>query len=247
MIQKTILIYYAVLSDISGETELQELDFYLTGFRRSKTKRYLYREDRLRSRLSELLLLVGISDLLGKVTVSLQANSYGKPFLTDVEDIHFNISHSGEYVACAFFETEIGLDVERLETMSDYSIENIVSFFSEDEQEYILAEKGLAKSFRLFQVWTIKEAYLKYLGQGLSKSLDSFSLNCEILPGYFQLAEEIWQAELEDSFIIQSKLGKKHLLALSCDTPADLDFRHIDFSQISNVKTRLKASILDRN
>lgn len=36
---------------------------------------------------------------------------HGKPYLLNYPDVHFNISHSGEYVACAVADSPVGVDI----------------------------------------------------------------------------------------------------------------------------------------
>ena len=37
----------------------------------------------------------------------------GKPFIVGVENVFFNISHSGDYVVCSVSDREIGIDIEK--------------------------------------------------------------------------------------------------------------------------------------
>ena len=47
-----------------------------------------------------------------------------------------------------------------------------------EEQEYIFSVKNDAeKAARFTEIWTLKESYLKYLGCGLSQSLESFAVD----------------------------------------------------------------------
>ena len=41
----------------------------------------------------------------------LERTEDGKPFIPGLADIHFNLSHSGDYIACAFSDQEVGLDL----------------------------------------------------------------------------------------------------------------------------------------
>ncbi len=96
-----------------------------------------------------------------------------KPVLTNQPDIFFNYSHSGKFILLGFGNHEIGVDVES-ERKNMIKVAN--RFFSEEEIEYLSSfhEKELDEAF--CNLWTIKEAYLKYIGTGLTKSLCSFTV-----------------------------------------------------------------------
>ncbi len=97
----------------------------------------------------------------------------GKPFLKDYPDLHYNISHSGEWVVMAQSDREVGIDVERIRE-PHYRIAE--RFFSAHELQELNRLTGNAKKDFFFDLWTLKESYLKLLGKGLTKSLGSFTL-----------------------------------------------------------------------
>ena len=91
----------------------------------------------------------------------------GKPFL-DSNKYYFNISHSGEYVIFAVSDDEIGIDIQK---MDEINLGISERFFSPYEAKFI---KKCNSFKRFYIIWTIKEAYIKYSGQGLNKTLNSF-------------------------------------------------------------------------
>ena len=76
----------------------------------------------------------------------------GKPFLKDYADFHFNISHSGDFLAVAFANSSVGVDVEKIRPVNP-KIAN--RFFTKEEEEFIKNENDF------FYVWTRKEAFIK--------------------------------------------------------------------------------------
>lgn len=96
-----------------------------------------------------------------------------KPFLRNHEDIHFNLSYSNYMVFGAIGNSPIGIDIEYIG--SNVNLDISKHFFTEKENNNILNSDSPSEEF--FKYWTLKEAYLKYLGTGLQKSLDSFDLN----------------------------------------------------------------------
>ncbi len=89
--------------------------------------------------------------------------SYGKPYLRDYPNAHFNISHSGRYVVCAVADRPVGIDVQVIGT---YRHDVAVRVCSEEQLVKIEASNDPAAEFT--KLWTQKEAYLKMLGRGIT-------------------------------------------------------------------------------
>lgn len=96
----------------------------------------------------------------------------GKPFFPDMPQLHFSISHSGAYWACAMGGAEVGLDLQQ-HKQSDYS-KLARRFFHPEEFAYLKDKSFLPEEF--FGIWCAKESYIKYTGQGLPQGLGSFSV-----------------------------------------------------------------------
>ncbi len=94
----------------------------------------------------------------------------GKPRLEN-ERLHFNYSHSGNQIAVILSDKKCGIDIEKIQKNRLKVGER---YFSEEEKQQLTKAKD--KDYRFAQLWTIKEAYLKYIGSGLSKSLKSFTV-----------------------------------------------------------------------
>ena len=87
----------------------------------------------------------------------------GKPYLEKGEK-HFSISHSGEMVIMAFSDSPVGIDIELIKNRDYQKISQ--KYFIEQEQSRISS----LESFLV--VWTKKESFLKYTGDGLAKIKD---------------------------------------------------------------------------
>jgi len=96
---------------------------------------------------------------------------HGKPFLPGFPGLHFNISHSGCYIACAVAPVPVGIDVQMIALPKN---DVAGRYFTTREQQYIAQGDNFA--LRFCRVWTMKESYLKRTGQGLSIPLDSFDV-----------------------------------------------------------------------
>ncbi len=97
---------------------------------------------------------------------------YGKAYISNYENVHFNLSHSGKLVACAISDEEVGIDVELSDPKIDLNIAK--HYFFNSEYENIIASENPANEF--FKYWVLKESYMKYTGCGFQLELDSFEI-----------------------------------------------------------------------
>lgn len=95
----------------------------------------------------------------------------GKPYIEGAQNIHFNMSHAGNYSLCAFSNQPIGVDIERIKPID---LELAERFFCKDEYEDIVKEKGDGRCRKFFEYWVLKESFIKAVGLGLSIPLNVF-------------------------------------------------------------------------
>lgn len=110
-------------------------------------------------------------------TISFSTNEFGKPKVEGKnQSLEFNISHSHEIALLAFSaDSKVGVDVELMRDNIE-TMEIAERFFSPAEREFI---KNNQQPESFFKCWTAKEAYIKAIGEGLSRSLRDFSVNVE--------------------------------------------------------------------
>lgn len=101
--------------------------------------------------------------------VQLLKEDDGKPYaLWNENHIYVSFSHSPNKVYCAISDKlDIGLDVEP--AGRDISPKVLERITSEAEQE-------IAATLRPVQIWTIKEAVVKFLGTGLRTNLNELTI-----------------------------------------------------------------------
>ncbi len=135
-------------------------------------------KDKIISFFSELMLIRCISRSLNISCseVYYRRNDRGKPYLSDNDSYHFSLSHSGTLIAFTEHSRPIGLDVELIKPDPRRTAER---FFTDNERKYISSSPTPEIAF--YEIWTAKEAYIKYLGTGLSTPLTSFDVKCERL------------------------------------------------------------------
>ena len=100
-------------------------------------------------------------------------NSQGKPFLED-GTLDFNVSHSRDRLLVAVTAGRaVGVDIEfRRGGLSMQSIAK--RWFAPEEQEFFQTLEKPEKGF--FEIWAKKEAYVKALGLGIYKDLNTFAV-----------------------------------------------------------------------
>jgi len=156
---------------------------FLTAEERDRVARKRIPVDARRTLTSRacLRLLLGMYVGLPPEQIALEATPEGKPILRgqgEPDRIEFNVSHSAEWVMLGFSRgPALGLDVE---CHRELEFDNLVTgFFSPIERKAWASLPLTNRCEAFFAAWTRKEAYLKALGVGLAKSLDSFSVTLE--------------------------------------------------------------------
>jgi len=105
----------------------------------------------------------------------------GKPRLVSPGELRFNLSHSGDRALIAVaWEREVGVDLEAVRDLRDLG-GLAASCYSPTERRALAAVPEASRLEAFFDGWTRKEAFLKLLGDGLSRPLDSFDVT--LAPG----------------------------------------------------------------
>ena len=90
-------------------------------------------------------------------------NEWGKPRLVS-NAVDFSLSHAGNFCVCALDSSPLGVDVE----LPRISMAVAARCFHPDEAAFLQTLPEEAQKDALLRLWTAKESYLKYTGEGLS-------------------------------------------------------------------------------
>ena len=109
------------------------------------------------------------------------SNDYGRPHILNEEvlgtGVDFNIAHSHGLIAMAVSAHRvIGVDVENTRQRR-VSLEIAQRYFAADEVAALALLPQGQRQDRFFELWTLKESYIKARGMGLSIPLDQFSFH----------------------------------------------------------------------
>lgn len=139
--------------------------------RQDKIDFYRFEKDKKLSAGAYLLLKKLLSE--ENITNPLfKTEKYGKAYISNFENVYFNLSHSGKMVLCAISDREVGVDIEYSDPEIDLNIAKL--YFYNGEYESIMNSQNPADEF--FKYWVLKESYMKYTGLGMNLKLDSFEI-----------------------------------------------------------------------
>ena len=85
----------------------------------------------------------------------------------------FNVSNTTGMIACAVCRDEVGVDIENV-TCHETPFEVVEQVFVAFERAGLRALPGPLQRQRFYELWTLKEAYLKARGAGLAIPLQQF-------------------------------------------------------------------------
>ena len=156
---------------------------YLDDKRRSRIRRLRVPLKRAQCVSAGLLL----TKVLGKnkVAPTLGYGENGKPYRADKPNVHFNITHSDKWVFLAVSDCEIGIDAQAPRRVCPR-----LAARSTSPEELAWVKENIEPNFT--RLWTMKEAYLKYTGTGLTVPIHSVTVTVPPTDGYDEQNKCYW-------------------------------------------------------
>lgn len=167
-------------------------------------------------------------------------NEFGKPSIGRQHGpipLRFNISHSHNMIIIAVANSiSIGVDVEWINTQA--ASESLAEYaLSAAEFSELKSKRIRPFAERFFEFWTLKEAYIKACGKGLSIPLDSFSFCIDDVHGISFKQETHLQEDHSEKaqawHFLQYRLHTEYLVALAIPTMKTMSYVNTKFMQIS--------------
>ena len=119
------------------------------------------------------------NSIISKDEIQIIRAPNGKPYIKD-GDLHFNLSYSEEIYIIAISNHEVGVDVEKLSTAVNIDL-IVKKYFSEEEKKYMNVGKNkYLRIRRFYELWTRREAFVKYLGTGITNDFKFLDLSKKI-------------------------------------------------------------------
>ncbi len=121
----------------------------------------------------ELIQFAGITKGLSITPDDITISTNGKPYLKNHERLHFNVSHSGEWIVCALSDMPVGVDIEQVVAVPPLMYRDHLA-----HEEYVALRSlpPYKQNEYFFRLWTYKESYLKMTGEGLLNNLTTIVL-----------------------------------------------------------------------
>ena len=154
---------------VTQEQFEQEMLPMLPQWRQEQALRYKFLMGRVQCAAAFILLKNGLKEDFGineEIEFDYVVNE--KPVLRHHPDIHFNLSHCKKGVLCVIDGTRpVGCDIETVERGVSDSLLNYCC----NAQEINTIENSAYPNAEFIRLWTIKEAVLKWSGEGIVNNL----------------------------------------------------------------------------
>ncbi len=154
---------HIIIKNINDYQDKDFTNYYsiIKPIKKDKIDKLKYDKDKKLSILGEILLIDTLKKhyKINYQDINILYNKNGKPYIEN-SNIYYNISHSYDYVTLIVSNRKCGIDIEKIREINP----NIIKTFATiKEQNYILDNPN-----RLFEIYCLKEAYIKMQGLKLS-------------------------------------------------------------------------------
>jgi 4'-phosphopantetheinyl transferase len=179
---RSIAVWYCFTERL-GDGELRALDTLLGGDEPARRDRFVFARDRRDFAAAHGLTRWALWRRAGlrPQAWAFKPGAHGKPAPVPQQAgtprLEFNLSHTHGLVACAVTRgASVGLDVECVARLG--AARDIAGHcFAPSELRWLDEGGAGGYAVRFTELWTLKEAYLKALGDGLRVPLDSFAFH----------------------------------------------------------------------
>ena len=170
-----IYTYYIDVGQFENEKLFREKLNLLSPYRQQKIAILKHDKDKNRSLGAGIALDHALETYgLKEKSVEYEFGEWGKPSLKYHPNIHFSLSHSGDYAICSIGDKAMGNDIELIKPGR---LKVADRFFAKEELEWMRSEPDEEEiTRRMFRIWTMKESFLKATGKGISLPLRDFAV-----------------------------------------------------------------------
>lgn len=154
----------------SNVLHIEYFEGLLSADEHQRANRYHHQKDKQRFIIARATLRI----LLGRYLkadakqIIFEVGHNKKPYVKENNNLHYNVSHSGNYILIALSNSELGVDVEQPDPDMNYEEIMHVSY-SKPEANHVKASADPLQVF--YTLWTRKESLLKATGKGIDDAL----------------------------------------------------------------------------
>ena len=183
--------------DKVSDNLLERYAALLSDDERQRNQRYRFAADRRRDLIARALLRTQLGERLQMAPESLvfERGEHGKPALVlnncsvpsdysalkSAKHLQFNLSHSDDWIVLAIADNRVGVDIESTVRKNDVMAIADRYFFGSEIAELTSFDDSEQRQ-RFFDYWTLKEAYMKARGEGISLGLSTFGFSVASKP-----------------------------------------------------------------
>jgi 4'-phosphopantetheinyl transferase len=188
---------------------------------RARARRFISAQDRREFVVCHALLRLMLSQIADRPPEGwrFSLGTHGKPSLVaehGLPDLQFNVTHTRGAVAVGVaWRNPVGVDVQIFGSCSD-QLDLATRFFADTEAELVRRASESDRPRVFAQIWTLKEAYIKATGVGLSAPLDSFAFNLDPLRVEFRRGSSQIPAAWQ---FASSMITEHHVLSVALHAP----------------------------
>lgn len=210
---------------ISTSELLERYHQLMTADENAKWQRYKFEKDKHQHLVTRALIRDTLSRYEPQVAPAdwrFEQNPHGKPAIANAlrQPLYFNLSHTQNLAALAVTRSgTVGIDVEKIKPMEQ--VRGLAErCFVEDEVSFVFAGEKNSLLWRFFKLWTLKEAYIKARGCGMSLSLHAVRFAAEAHP--LTVSFDLEHDDQPEAWAFRHwQLGPEHLMSLAINLPTE--------------------------
>lgn len=244
-------IWFSFYKDLN-EDQIASCKEMLSFEERRKAQRFVFEADRLRCVVARAMTRSVLANYLRSdpCRCAFELNEFGKPFLLEAlqssPPLLFNVSHTDGLIVLAITrQHDIGVDVESL-SVQQAPLEVARDYFIPSEVAQLQSLPPAEQGLRFFEFWTLKEAYIKARGMGLSIPLESFGF---VMDGHalrLQLSSSL-EGDASSWLFWQMRPTPDHVMALCVKRGGNLPRLHTRMFIPGKAELDISVPILRRS
>lgn len=224
--QNQIHLWFARDEEITDDRLLSEYHALLSDEESQQWQRFYFEKHRHQYLITRALVRAVFSLYVNEIPPDawrFGRTEYNKPYIQNRPlpfNLQFNLSHTKRMIVLAVTaDDDIGVDVECC-TRRNAGLELAQKYFSQVELRDLHALRPARQKARFFDLWTLKEAYIKARGMGLTIPLNHFNYRFPE-PGTVQMSFEsplndqpqrwsLWQIKPSETHIVGLAVRRCH-------------------------------------